>query len=233
MLGCVGLIALVGLVYLLVWYWKGRRESSEEMIIERPTQIQNTQDPSTYEVCNPESLCCLVAHSPTCSACLQNTVFSTPIQNFNPPPGTLHAPERTYIPNHPYAKTYARMSAPPTPPLEGATVFETQHPRLSPLTMPHPYTQTSHSGRRERVASPQPSTVYESFMSPESGAATPEPQIEPMEPSPLASTVGGALSHHAAPFDTVLSTTLSEELPSSMSASSSAPLQPDDKQPRR
>jgi hypothetical protein len=70
-------------------------------------------------------------------------------------------------------------------------------------------------------------------MSRESGGPTPEPQIEPMEPSPLASTVGGALSTHATQFDTALSMTLSEEMPSSMSASSSAPLQASDKQPRR
>lgn len=98
--------------------------------------------------------------------------------------------------------------------------------------MSHPYIQSNRPQRRERIPSADPSTIYESFMS-SSPTPTPDPVIEAMEPSPLASTVGGAISHQGSHFDTLLSTALSEEAPSNMSESSSAPLRVGEKRPHR
>jgi hypothetical protein len=56
-LGSVGFVVLVALVWLLVLHWKSRRDASEVMIIERPTHtLQDSQDPSIYQVCSCQFL---------------------------------------------------------------------------------------------------------------------------------------------------------------------------------
>ncbi|KAF8495858.1 hypothetical protein JB92DRAFT_1087881 [Gautieria morchelliformis] len=208
--GTVGFVALVGVLFLLIRYWIRHRDASEDMVIQRPTHlVQDTPDTSFYQ-------------SPPLPA-------PAPV---SPTPRTLDTPDRAYIPDHPYASALSyhetRNSVPPTPPPKTAPI---PYPPL-PLTIPHPYTQGAQPQRPGRVPSADPSTIYESFMS-QTRSSTPAeaPPIEPMEPSPLASTIGGAIN--ASHFDALLSAALSDEAPSSMSASSSKPLRPGDKPPRR
>lgn len=188
-LGVFGAIALLVSIFFLARYFMYREAMAADMPIQTPVDAPQQPEQEEKPMYPPMPI-------------------REPIKRTNTPdPGT-------YMPNHPYALTYGRRdsvsSAHPTAPAPIPSI-PPPVPALVISSVPHPYSQQSN---------PAPaSTIYESFMSPESS--------EPTErgSSPIASTVGGgAYAYPPSPYDTMTpNTALSDEAPSA--TNSTAPLQ--------
>jgi len=117
------------------------------------------------------------------------------------------------MPNHPYALTYGRRdsvgSSHPAAPVPTATAPPAV-PTLHVSSVSHPY-----SSQQSNAEGAPASTIYESFISPES----PEPTER--APSPIASTVGGVYAYPPSQYEPVPNTAMSDEARSSNSQPSS------------
>ncbi|KIJ49562.1 hypothetical protein M422DRAFT_44907 [Sphaerobolus stellatus SS14] len=108
------------------------------------------------------------------------------------------------MPNHPYALSYGRRDSLPASHPSAPAPSSSDPPLLPPLVishLAHPYSQQPSSA----VGG---STVYESFLSPD----TPEATIR--VPSPVPSTIAGAQAYPPSQYDT-LDTARFDETPES------------------
>jgi len=209
--GAIGGIALVLAIFLVARYYTYRQPTGGDFPLGETTKDVSNNKPEKPPARKPP-------------------VPPPPDPPF-PRPRRPQTPVHTYIPNHPYALSYARpdslpstnLSAPPVEPASVPTVLTPPRPlplpasaaTLPSLVVPrlaHPYSQQSAAAA---------GVNYESFLLPDSaGPATNSMRMS----SPLASSVG--LTYPPSGFEWEPS---SDEQPASASAfsatSSTAPLQ--------